>query len=165
MNNNKSRGTDKLNALYILLVIVVAVWILSIYAVQLFLPKLEDKALLGDSFGTINSLFSGLAFAGIIYTILLQRKELALQRQELKETRLELERSANAQEKSETQQKRQSENLKQTAKLNALSTLVSYYSQVELKTKTIDVMKSRNAAKEQEKYIQRIKGILEQKEK
>lgn len=38
----------------------------------------------GDSFGYVNSLFSGLAFAGVIYAILLQRKELELQREELK---------------------------------------------------------------------------------
>jgi len=37
----------------------------------------------GDSFGFLTSLFSGLAFAGIILTVLLQRNELALQREEL----------------------------------------------------------------------------------
>lgn len=31
---------------------------------------------LGDSFGILNSLFSGLAFAGLVYTIYLQKKEL-----------------------------------------------------------------------------------------
>lgn len=41
----------------------------------------------GDSFGAINALFSGLAFTGLFYAILLQRKELALQRRELSETR------------------------------------------------------------------------------
>ncbi|WP_418264259.1 hypothetical protein [Flavobacterium faecale] len=40
-----------------------------------------------DVFEAINSLFSGLAFAGLIYTIILQRKELSLQRKELKDTR------------------------------------------------------------------------------
>lgn len=43
----------------------------------------------GDSFGAINSLFSGLALGGIIYTIFLQKKELSLQRKELKNTRKE----------------------------------------------------------------------------
>lgn len=43
----------------------------------------------GDMFGAINALFSGLALAGIIITILLQRKELQLQREELSETREE----------------------------------------------------------------------------
>ncbi len=41
------------------------------------------RGLFGDQFGAVNSLFSGLAFAGIIVTILLQKRELRLQRQEL----------------------------------------------------------------------------------
>jgi|GEM_PF-4986587 len=49
----------------------------------------SDANEIGDSFGVINSLFSGLAFAGLIVAILLQRKELKLQREELKETREE----------------------------------------------------------------------------
>lgn len=36
----------------------------------------ELRGVFGDKFGAINALFSGLAFAGIIWTILLQRKEL-----------------------------------------------------------------------------------------
>lgn len=44
----------------------------------------------GDMFGAVNSLFSGLAFAGIILAIFLQQQELKLQRKELKQTRAEL---------------------------------------------------------------------------
>lgn len=61
----------------------------------------SGAGLLGDSFGVVNSLFSGLAFAGVIIAILLQREELALQRQELELTRKELKRTAAAQEASE----------------------------------------------------------------
>ncbi|MBL7558965.1 hypothetical protein JAO71_04030 [Olleya sp. YSTF-M6] len=160
----ENTNQDKLNGLYRLLIAVLIIWLLSVFLIPFIYPKLTDRALLGDSFGLINSLFSGLAFAGIIYTILLQRKELALQRQELKETRMELERSATAQEKSERQQRRQSENLKITAKLNALSTLVSYYSTVETKTKNFDGAKHKFSQSEQEKYISRIKQILDRKE-
>ena len=163
MNKTTSQN-DRLNGLFVLIVVVILIWIASVFIIPYFLSDLNKRALLGDSFGTINSLFSGLAFAGIIYTILLQRKELALQRQELKETRLELERSATAQEKSEMQQRRQSENLKITAKLNALSTLVSYYSNVETKTKNFDGARYREAQNEQEKYISRIKDLLYIKE-
>jgi len=38
-------------------------------------------------FGVVNALFSGLALAGVIFTIFLQSKELSLQRDELKQTR------------------------------------------------------------------------------
>lgn len=49
----------------------------------------EKRGQMGDSFGVLNTLFSGLAFAGIVFTIFLQRKELSLQRNELKLTREE----------------------------------------------------------------------------
>ncbi|MCD2260206.1 putative phage abortive infection protein [Psychroserpens luteolus] len=50
---------------------------------------MTDRGAFGDKFGFINSLFSGLALAGIIYSIFLQQKELSLQRTELKETKEE----------------------------------------------------------------------------
>lgn len=43
------------------------------------------RGLFGDKFGAVNALFSGLAFAGIIFTIFLQRRELALQRGDIEE--------------------------------------------------------------------------------
>lgn len=45
----------------------------------------------GDMFGGITALFSSLSFAGVLYTIILQRKELIQSRKELKLTRLEFE--------------------------------------------------------------------------
>lgn len=72
----------------------IALWVGSL-AFFLFHPVDDvSKGLLGDSFGAINSLFSGLAFLGLIYTILLQQKELEL-------TRMELNRTANAQEETQ----------------------------------------------------------------
>lgn len=50
----------------------------------------ERQGQFGDQFGAVNALFSGLAFAGLIFTIILQKKELALQREELADTRQEL---------------------------------------------------------------------------
>ena len=68
----------------------------------------NKSGVFGDSFGLLTSLFSGLAFAGIIITILLQREELKhqreelrLQREEIAQNRKELARTASAQEKSE----------------------------------------------------------------
>ena len=70
---------------------VVGLWWLSAFVVykQLGFEKWAERGVFGDSFGAINSLFSGLAFAGVIFTILLQRKELQLQRKELEEARKE----------------------------------------------------------------------------
>jgi hypothetical protein len=50
----------------------------------------EHRGTFGDMFGAVNALFSGLAFGGVIFAIILQRKELSLQRRELELTRDEL---------------------------------------------------------------------------
>lgn len=52
--------------------------------------SISNSGVFGDSFGLLTSLFSGLAFAGLIITIVMQKKELALQREELSLTREEL---------------------------------------------------------------------------
>lgn len=52
--------------------------------------SINKSGVFGDSFGLLTSLFSGLAFAGLIITIVMQRDELALQREELNLTRGEL---------------------------------------------------------------------------
>ena len=72
------------------LVMVLAACVLGyffIYFLTLWNPKSNE---LGDTAGIANGLFSALAFAGVIYTIFLQKKELGLQREELKCTRAEL---------------------------------------------------------------------------
>ena len=62
--------------------------------------KAAEQGSFGDMFGAVNALFSGLALAGVVYAILMQREELSLQREELAATREELRRSAEAQESS-----------------------------------------------------------------
>lgn len=44
----------------------------------------------GDSFGALNALFSGLAFAGLIVTLIMQKDELGMQREELDEAKQKL---------------------------------------------------------------------------
>lgn len=97
----KDTENSSISIFYIYIFVVVLLWISSIFITKHFINDNTNEALFGDSFGALNALFSGLAFAGIIYTIQLQRKELQLQREELKLTRKELMRSAVAQEKSE----------------------------------------------------------------
>lgn len=69
----------------IVTVLIIGLWVLTYFV----LIDNDNKGVIGDMFGTINALFSGLALAGIILTILLQRTELSYQRNELKETRKE----------------------------------------------------------------------------
>ncbi|MGY8873253.1 MAG: hypothetical protein ACKVJE_22740 [Pseudomonadales bacterium] len=83
-----------------------------------------DRGTFGDMFGSVNSLFSGLAFLGVVYAILLQRQELSLQRKELELTRNELKKSADAQEKSEKSLVKQALALEKTQQLSAISIAV-----------------------------------------
>jgi len=87
MNINEDKIEDrkiyKIGVISVL--VIIALWILTYF----LLRDIDKRGTLGDMFGTLNALFSGLAFAGIIFTILLQRKELKYQREELQATRKE----------------------------------------------------------------------------
>lgn len=92
------------------------------------IPTPKDFGAFAQAFGSIvGSLFAGLAFAGLIYTALMQREELSLQRQELRETREELKRQADAQEASEAALRAQVEAAQLSARLTAMTTLIGFY--------------------------------------
>jgi hypothetical protein len=116
--------------IFFLVLIIVIVWCLFQFGVFMYYKDLEESAIFGDSFGAINSLFTGLAFGGLIYTIYLQRKDLEIQREDLKETKTELKRSADAQEKSEKALTEQIKLMNVTAEINALNVLIDYYNSV-----------------------------------
>lgn len=91
MPNNKVIN-DNTNywPLIILSVGVVGLFALSWWWLAVTINDSEKQGQFGDQFGAVNALFSGLAFAGLIFTIILQKKELSLQREELTQTREEL---------------------------------------------------------------------------
>lgn len=100
IDNQRSIKSKQMLRKYLLLafLFVMILW-LSMFIINIWL--LYDRegfngGTLGDSFGIVNSLFSGLAFALLIYTALMQKEELELQRQELRDNREELRRSADA---------------------------------------------------------------------
>jgi hypothetical protein len=100
----------------------------------------NEAGVFGDQFGAVNALFSGLAFAGVIYAVILQSKELELQREELVLTRAELSRSAQAQEESGRFLGEQAEVMKVTAEINALASIVqSLTGQIEFLSHTKDM--------------------------
>ena len=63
------------------------VWALSFI---LLILGPDDRGTFGDMFGAVNALFSGLAFAGLIITLIMQHEELGLQREEISQTNDEL---------------------------------------------------------------------------
>lgn len=80
----------------------------------------DTRGVFGDKFGAINALFSGLAFAGLILTLILQREELSLQRDELEQTREEL-------SKQRTEFETQNKNLRLQRFESSFFSLLSHY--------------------------------------
>ena len=157
---NKSVTKDEsFKPLVILGIIILVIWILSFATVYFTIDSWSDRGTFGDLFGGVNSLFSGLALAGIIYTIFLQRKELKLQRLELAETRKELKRSAEAQEKSEKALKDQANSMKKSSQLAALSSMLEYYKEERIRHRNnpnkVDYLQAKK-----EDCIHRIEHIL-----
>jgi hypothetical protein len=81
--------------------------ILYAVIVWLMIDSPEARNAFGGMFGGLAALFSGLAFAGVIYALHLQRQELQLQRAEMVKTREQLEAQAQAQIASEEALRRQ----------------------------------------------------------
>src|SRR5690606_1007550 len=90
MSENKKKWPYQKEAKKVILG-VVGLWGLSALVILVGANRnSEVMGITGDAFGAINALFSGLAFSGLIYAILLQKEELELQRQEVRDTRQEI---------------------------------------------------------------------------
>jgi len=76
------------------------IWPISEYS-------LNKAGVFGDSFGMLTSFFSGLAFSGMIMTLLMQQEELKLQREELSYTRNEIKGQKEALEKQQKEMEAQ----------------------------------------------------------
>ncbi len=87
--------------------------------------SVESSARLEAAYAALETLFSGLAFLGVIAAVLFQREELKLQRQELRETREELKRTATAQEAASTFLAEQAKTMAKNARIGALQALLS----------------------------------------
>lgn len=78
--------------LVVMLLIVVGVYVGSWVFIDKCYSDPNVRGTFGDKFGAVNALFSGFAFAGLIYTIIMQKKDLNLQREELRLTKEEMAR-------------------------------------------------------------------------
>jgi len=57
-------------------------WLAPPYASYYFSGSLLNSSQIGETFGCVNSLFSGIALLGILYTIILQRNDQSLRSQQ-----------------------------------------------------------------------------------
>lgn len=101
---------------------VFTIWLFGLYATRFNLSDPERFNEIGDSFNILNSLFSGLAFAVLIYSLWQQREEIRLQRQEI---RLQIEESQNQTKEFEQQRRALQAQLIETSFSNALSLFYS----------------------------------------
>ncbi|WP_143491805.1 MULTISPECIES: putative phage abortive infection protein [unclassified Pseudomonas] len=76
-------GVILVSVLSYALVLILKTWPIEEYSIA-------KAGTFGDSFGALNSLFTGLGFAGLLVTIFLQREDIKLTRMELSETRTEI---------------------------------------------------------------------------
>jgi hypothetical protein len=139
---------------------IISVWLITPAAV-IFLVGSEGAGAFGDIFGSINALFSGLAFAALIAALYMQREELSLQRNELTLTRLELQRASQAQEKAGDYLAEQAQVMKVAAHLNGLATLI-HAASAHLDHLQSPHSLSNQAADEIEKVVQSRKDNMEE---
>lgn len=90
-NTNKA-NTPQENKNYKRIAIIAFFCTIILWALSFFLLFWDTncRGTFGDMFGAVNALFSGLAFAGLIITLIMQHEELGLQRKELAQTNEEL---------------------------------------------------------------------------
>jgi hypothetical protein len=72
--------------LVVMLVVVIALWGINLFVLY-WLPA-NERGTYGDMFGVVNSLFTGLAFAGLLYSTSLQQKEIEQLKNEAGERRI-----------------------------------------------------------------------------
>lgn len=75
--------------------IICLTWFVWWVAVEKMTPHKAEQGQIGDLFGGINALFSGLALAGVVTAVVLQSRELQLQREAMHKQNEELELTRN----------------------------------------------------------------------
>lgn len=95
---NQKKETRDINWNWLIIPLIIAVlgWIANWYMMIHYFDEPGDRGLAGDMFGATTSLFSGLAFAVLIFTMYMQRIELGYQRKELELTRKEFKKQTKA---------------------------------------------------------------------
>jgi hypothetical protein len=118
-----------LGGLVLLLLTVFVVWLTYGIAAYTMPETLEKSGQTGDMFGGITALFSGLAFAGLVFTLFVQKKELQYQREELGHLVEEQRQTKGHLKDQATHLKSQSDFIERQIFENSFFQLLSTYSQ------------------------------------
>ncbi len=146
-----------LNSFTALIIFTIAIWFLSAIGIMFFLDDWSDRGTFGDLFGAVNALFSGLAFAGLLYSLIENRKQISSQQEELLINRKELLKARKIQEKTEKAIEAQVAQMRNT--ISGLNTLVNYF------TNTINDSKTspeevESAIEKRKKAIREIDSLI-----
>lgn len=139
---------------------VVLAWLLIGILPIVIGKQIEESAHIGDSFGAASSLFSGLAFLGLIISLFLQRNEISLQRQELSLTRGVLAEQAESQRRAMESQAQQCELLERAARVSLLSALIESADQ-RVRSRFSTVEDQCEFSLKHRKYIKEAESMLE----
>ncbi|HDI1575671.1 putative phage abortive infection protein [Acinetobacter baumannii] len=101
-NNQDQQNKNEKWLIPLFIIGIVVIWCLFPWALKYLTDFFEwnirnsedtNFGTFGDTYGALNTLFSGLAFATLIITLILQRKELQLQRKAVQDQQLEIQKS------------------------------------------------------------------------
>ena len=90
-------GRSRVRILVTSTVLVASVWVLAWVLPLWLLPNWEVRNQFGGMFGSVASLFSGLALTGLVYTIYMQHRQIERSQEDLAQTRRDLVRQAELQ--------------------------------------------------------------------
>lgn len=68
------------------LIVIIILWLVASPLVKMFGGDWATTGQIGDSYGLINSLFSGLALTGVIYSLIQQKQSIDKQQEEINQT-------------------------------------------------------------------------------
>jgi hypothetical protein len=125
---NKYRYSNIKIPVYIIIA-VIFIWLAFAGLTFYFIPSWNDRSAFGSMFGAISSLFTGIALAGVTYTVYLQQKELSLQRTSLDTNIQQMQESAQAQSSAQKSLNEQIQIQNLALQLSALSSILSHYDQ------------------------------------
>ena len=107
-----------------LIIGVITLWFLTPVITCHFSGEPKDIGIIGDQYGSVNALFSGLAFVGVIWAILLQQTDLKLQRKSIDLQQKELNNNTAELKNQAKALRGQLEVAKLTAQLNTIPALM-----------------------------------------
>lgn len=91
------------------------------------LPYPQTSGEFGDQFGVLNSLFSGLAFVILIYTLRQQEEQIRLQREDLQNQKEDLKLQREEMQRQCEEQKRQADEFEKQNQLMEIKTFESFF--------------------------------------